>query len=109
MKARYLNKKITIQKLGDTVDDFGGVVEGAYQDLATVWASINPITGKEAFLSNTDFATVSHKIRIRYLAGVNASMRIVWNDRVFKIKYFINYQEANREVEFLCEEQINGN
>lgn len=109
MRAGSLDKKITIQQLGNTVDDFGGIVEGGYTDFATVWASINPITGKEAFLSNTDFSTVSHKIKIRYLAGVDASMRIAWNDRVFKIKYFINYQEANREVEFLCEEQINGN
>ena len=109
MKARLLNKKITIQKLGEAVDDFGGIIEGGYQDFTTVWASINPVTGKEAFLSNTDFATVSHKIKIRYLAGIDASMRIFWNDRVFEIKYFINYQEANREIEFLCEEKINGN
>ena len=52
MKARYLNKKITIQKLGNTVDAFGGIIEGGYTDFATVWASINPVTGKEAFLSN---------------------------------------------------------
>lgn len=109
MRAGSLDKKITIQKLGDAVDGFGGIIEGGYQDFATVWASINPVTGKEVFLSNTDFSTVSHKIKIRYLAGVDASMRIVWNDRVFEIKYFINYQEANREIEFLCEEQINGN
>lgn len=109
MRAGSLDKKITIQQLGNAVDDFGGIIEGGYQDFATVWASINPVTGKEVFLSNTDFSTVSHKIKTRYLAGVDASMRIVWNDRVFEIKYFINYQEANREVEFLCEEQINGN
>lgn len=109
MRAGSLNKKITIQKLGDAVDDFGGIIEGGYQDFATVWASINPVTGKEAFLSNTDFSTVSHKIKIRYLAGIDASMRIFWNDRFFEIKYFINYQEANKEIEFLCEERINGN
>lgn len=109
MRAGSLNKKITIQKLGDAVDDFGGIIEGGYQDFATVWASINPVSGKEAFLSNRDFSTVSHKIKIRYLAGIDASMRIFWNDRFFEIKYFINYQEANKEIEFLCEEQINGN
>lgn len=109
MRAGNLNKKITIQKLGEAVDDFGGIIESGYTDFATVWASINPVTGKEAFLSNTDFSTVSHKIKIRYLAGIDASMRIFWNDRKFDVIYSLNYKEANKELEILCKEEVNGN
>ena len=109
MRAGSLDKKITIQYIGSTRNDFGEIEQGNYQDFKAVWASINPVSGKESFLSNTNFSTVSHKIKIRYLSGLNASMRIVWKDRIFLIKYFMNFNEANKEIDILCEEQVNGN
>lgn len=109
MRAGNLRHKITIQSIGTTTNDFGEIEEGNYQDFKTVWASITPISGKESFLSNTDFAMVTHKIKIRFIEGLNASMQIVFQGRKFRIKNIRNFAEMGKELEILAEEFINGN
>ena len=93
MRAGNLRHKITIQSIGTTTNDFGEIEEGNYQDFKTVWASITPISGKESFLSNTDFAMVTHKIKIRFIEGLNASMQIVFQGRKFRIKNIRNFEK----------------
>lgn len=109
MIARSLRHLITFQKIGTTKNDFGEIEEGNYQDFKQVWASISPVSGRESFLSNANYSTVTHKVKIRYLDGLDASMQIAYKNRIFLIKYFTNFGELNKEMEILCEEQINGN
>lgn len=106
MRAGYLRNKAEIQLLGDVQDAFGSIVE--YTKFKDVWCSIIPISGKENFLSNTDFAKTTHKIKIRYLENINASMRLVWKNRVFNFTSVRNISERDKEIEILAEEVING-
>ena len=109
MRSGNLRHKIKIQSLGNTTDSvFGGVEPSNYQDFKTVWSSITPISGKETFLANKDFATVTHKIKIRFIPGLNASMQIDFQGRKFKIMNIRNFAEMGKELEILAEEQING-
>ena len=108
MRAGYLRNKAEIQLLGDVQDEFGSVVEDQYTKFKDVWCSIIPISGKENFLSNTDFAKTTHKIKIRYLENINASMRLVWKNRVFNFTSVRNISERDKEIEILAEEVING-
>lgn len=108
MRAGNLKHKVIIQSIGSTVNDFGEIVLGDFQTFKTVWCSVNPIKGSESFLSNTDFAKTTHKIRIRYIAGVNASQRILWGTRIFNFIDVRNSMESNKELEILAEEAING-
>lgn len=108
MRAGNLRAKAIIQSIGDTVNDFGEIEKGDYQTFKTVWCSITPISGKESFLSNADFAKVSHKIKIRYIDGINASQRLTWRGRIFNFIYPRNIGEMNKEIEILAEEVVNG-
>lgn len=109
MRSGALRHKIKIQTLGSGTDAvFGGVKPSDYQDFKTVWSSITPISGKESFLSNKDFATVTHKIKIRFIPSLNASMQIDYMGRKFRIKNIRNFGELGKELEILAEEQING-
>lgn len=108
MRAGNLKHKVTIQSIGTTTNSFGEIEQGDFQTFKIVWCSINPIRGSEKFLSNTDFAKTTHKIRIRYLAEVNASMRILWGSRVFNFIDVRNAMESDKELEILAEEAING-
>lgn len=109
MNAGQLRHKIKIQTIGNTVNAFGEIEQGNYQDFKTVWSSITPVGGGESFLANKDFATVTHKIKIRYIPNLNASMQIDYQGRKFKIKNIRNFAEMGSELEILAEEQINGN
>lgn len=102
-----LRHKIKLQTIGTATNDFGEIEQGNYQDFKTVWSSITPISGKETFLANKDFATVTHKIKIRFIPSLNASMQIDYMGRKFKIKNIRNFGEMGKELEILAEEQIN--
>ena len=107
MRSGNLRNKAVIQQLGSGQDEFGAVNETEFSKFKDVWCSINPVSGKENFNSNTDFAKTTHKIKIRYTAGINASMRLVWKDRVFNFVNVRNFMESDKEIEILAEEQIN--
>lgn len=108
MRAGELRNKATLQKIGTTTNAFGEIEQGAYIDYKTVWCSINAVSGRETFLSNADFAKTTHKIRIRYLSGVDASMRLLYAGRVFSFIYTYDYAERRKEIEILATEVNNG-
>lgn len=108
MRAGNLKAKAVIQSIGTTVNDFGEIEKGDYQDFKTVYCSITPISGKESFFGNADFAKVSHKVKIRYVDGINASQRLVWRSRIFNFIYPRNIGEMNKEIEILAEEVVNA-
>lgn len=45
-----------------------------------VWASIEPLSGREFFAAQQVQADVTHRVRIWYLAGVKSDMRVVTSD-----------------------------
>lgn len=108
MNTGSLNKFAEIQSIGTTTNDFGEIEQGQFTKFKDVYCSITPINGKESFLSNTDFSTVSHKIRIRYTSGINASQRLVFRGRIFEFIYLRDIEEQNKEIEILAKEKING-
>lgn len=101
-----LNKRIIIQSPPTAKDSYGAPT-GDWTDYKTVWASINPIVGKEYFSAETVNNEITHKIRIRYIPGVKPSMRVKYNDRYFEIVGPpINYKEANIELQLMCKELV---
>ena len=108
MRAGNLRNKAIIQKVGTTTNEYGEPEEGDFETFKTVWCSITPISGNEKFLSNADFSKTTHKIRIRYIPGVNASMRLVWKDRIFNFMNTRNIGERDKQIEILAWEDNNG-
>lgn len=109
MRAGNLRNRAVIQTIGSTTNDFGEIEQGQYQDFKTVYCSITPVSGKEVFKSSIDLAKVTHKIKIRYTDGINASQRLSWSGRFFDFVSVMNIGERDKEIEILAEEFINGN
>ena len=84
MKIGRMRYRITIQFPADTVDDYGNAIED-WQDLATVWADIVPVSGREYLTASQATSETTFKIYIRYIPNVNAKMRIIHNDITFEI------------------------
>ncbi len=108
MRAGNLRNKAIIQQLGTTQNEFNEVEEGDFTTFKTVWCSITPVSGNEKFLSNTDFSKTTHKIKIRYIDGVNASMRLLWQGRYFNFMNTRNISERFKAIEILAWEDNNG-
>ena len=74
-----------------------------------LWAAIWPLKGEEAVVAMQTQATISHRLRIRYQAGILPGMRVKLGSRYFNIVAApINIDERNRELEILCQEQVYG-
>lgn len=105
MRAGTLNKKIVFRGNTFAPNGLGERVEQKIDVLIT-WASIQTISGKEQFLSNKNYATLSHKIRCRYSDKINQKQTIKYKDREFKILAVLDIFEKNREQEILVEEVV---
>jgi SPP1 family predicted phage head-tail adaptor len=51
------------------------------------------------------FSKITFKIKIRYIDGVNASMRLVYDSRVFNFIHTKDVMERTKEIEILAWEQ----
>ena len=76
MKSGPLNRRVTIQS-PTTVQDANGEIIPGWTDVATVWASIDDITGREYVAAGATQDSVQTKIGIRYRAGIVPKMRVL--------------------------------
>lgn len=106
MNPGELNKRVTFQRSDTGQDGFGQPVE-IWIDVVTVWASVNPIVGREFFAAETISSELTHKVKIRYRSGITPDMRIKFSERIFEIKAPpINYKENNTELQIMCKELV---
>lgn len=105
LQPGLLRNRVTLQTLSSASDEGGGSTDTPV-DGATVWASVEPLEGDEAMRGMALDATVSHRIRMRYRAGVTAAMRIKLGSRVFHIRQVINVDERNEQLEILASEAV---
>lgn len=85
MRAGKLDKTITIERLGTTVNDYGTVSEG-WSLLHTVKAQLLQSSASEfPASSGTNSETVS-VFRIRHLDGIGLADRIVHDGAVYDLK-----------------------
>ncbi len=105
MRIGELRHRVTIQQKSVTQDTYGAAVE-TWTALAMVWASVEPLQGKEYFSSQQMVAQVDHRIRIRYRAGITPAMRLVWGSRTFDIQAVIEPETRQRELQLMCREVV---
>ena len=105
MRAGPLRHRITIEAPVETQTTDGSIVT-TWQAFATVWASIEPLIGREYFAQQREQAAVSHRIRMRCQSGITHKMRIAWGTRIFEIESVLNVGERNREIVLMCQESV---
>ena len=107
VNAGDLRQRVTIQAppAPETPANAFNEPSGTWTNLVTVWASIEPLSGREVFLAAQMQTNVSHKITIRFTPTVSAAYRIVYGSRVFYIRSVLRLP-ADRPIylELQCEE-----
>jgi len=106
--AGWLRHRIKLQTQSVSQNNYGEKIN-VWQDFATIWASIEPLRGREYIEASGKKAEVTHRIRIRYLANIKAGMRVIYGNRVFEIiSPPIDILEKHEEIELMCKEIENG-
>ena len=88
---------------GETQDTFGEPIR-TWTTSETVWASVEPLTGRERFQAQQVQPEVTHKVKMRYNTSVNAKSRLLYGSRVLQVEAVMNPEERNAEFEILCKE-----
>jgi SPP1 family predicted phage head-tail adaptor len=82
MNAGSLRYRLTIQAIDKTPTTAGETAD-VWSDIATVWASIDPLDGRELWIAKQQQATETHKITMRYRDDITAEMRGVCNGTTY--------------------------
>lgn len=99
MEAGKLNRRATIQRR-EAGEDTYGQPSSAWVDVATVWAAIEDIKGRQFFAAQADQSQVHTKITIRYIAGIEATMRVLHGAVVYDIHAVLG--QGREALELMC-------
>jgi SPP1 family predicted phage head-tail adaptor len=103
MQAGRLDQRITIKQKVATQDTFGGETV-TWTDVCTVWAQVQPITGREYLQGKQLQEEQTARIRIRHRNGIVPAMRAHLGSRVFDILDVQNIDTAGKELVLMCRE-----
>ena len=84
MNPGRLNKRIALQRLNQQTNNRGFSTED-WQTVATIWASVRKIRGREIYNSESTHAEKTKTFIIRYMSGIDEGMRIVYENTAFDI------------------------
>lgn len=111
--ARYpalgtLRERVTIQQESRAADGGGGaaLTWAAITGGTDIAARVEPLSGRESLHAMAMEAQVSHRVTIRYLAGIVAGMRVLYGSRALNIRAAINIDERDRFIELACDEGV---
>ena len=102
MQAGKLTQRIRIEAPESTQDEIGQPTQG-WALVAEVWADIRLLGGLESIRADVVTSSTQASIRIRWRAGIDASMRVVHGATVYGIRS-VNPDVARRQfVDLICE------
>lgn len=104
MRAGLLRERITIKRQSTlTSQEWGtqGSLSSIIQnDVATVSASVVPVTPDETFVQQGVMASTGYEIKMRYRPDILSTDRILWRDKLLDIVGEpINVNQRNRELQ----------
>ena len=97
-----LRRRVRIEEKGVERNEYGEEII-TWQPVATVWAAVEALRGRELTDRKQEGAEVTTRIIIRYRDGIRPSMRVVWGEHIYDIQSVI--PSARREwIEMLATE-----
>ena len=105
MRAGDLNKRGTIQYIARSKNSFNEDIE-TWTTLDTVWCSIEPVSGSERWLQQERVSEATYKIRMRYRANINPTMRLKNKNRYLQFLAVLNLEENSKELFIPAKEVI---
>ncbi len=103
MQAGKLRHRVELHSATAEQDTYGESID-TYASYATVWASVEPLQGRELEHAQQISAETNHKVIIRYNSSVASEHRVIFGSRTLEITAIINPQERNEYQILMCKE-----
>ena len=104
MQPGTLRERVELQQATETRSSLGEVTQD-WTTYATRWESVKTLRSSEALNANQQGLTITHRVRLRYVATLKSSDRINWKNRKLHIVSVIELENATVH-ELLCEEVV---
>jgi len=91
----FLRVELALQTATLTPDGLGGHTEN-WAEIATVFGRIEPVSARAVFGAAQTLETVTHRITMRWRAGVTSGMRFARAARIFEIVTVHDPDETGR-------------
>lgn len=109
MLAGRLRHRVTLQRRVET-QQATGEVTWSWADVAEVWASVEPLQGREYLAAAQVQSGLSTRIRLRHRPGLDEKLRVVHvaepgspgRVQVYDVLSVVNVNERDREVHLMC-------
>lgn len=98
-KFEVREKKVVI-KAPDSTRDANGQPTPTYVDFATLWASIEDLSGREFVAANATQNSALTRIGIDYIEGIEANMRVVHGSTIYNIEAVLG--QDKRSLMLMC-------
>ncbi len=98
MEIGALRQRITLERLSTFVNESGFETE-SWEEVGTVWAAVTNLHGREYFAAAAVQAENTVKFTIRYLKGMDCSMRISFRGKHYNIIAIDNIKYQKRYLE----------
>jgi len=105
MDAGKLDKLISIEKRTLTQDAAGQEYE-TWVSIATVYANVKPLIGRDYLAAKQTVDEQSHDVTIRYRRGLHRKMRVNYLSRIFEIFGIIDPDEKREWLYLKCREVV---
>jgi phage head-tail adaptor, putative, SPP1 family len=109
MTIGSMRQRVNIQTLAANPVQEASGLRDLYTTIATVWASVEPVSGNTEFASKQIGEEVTHRVVIRYRSDVTAENWISWRGRRFRIRKVRDLEERRRYQILDCEEASKEN
>lgn len=87
--------RMEVQEVVSEPDAMGQPTQ-IWKTIQVRWASILPLTARELYFTKTVRPETSHRITLRYFAGLTSSNRLKMGVRIFNILGLINENEIKK-------------
>lgn len=105
LPAGRLRHRIEIQNYEMTQDDWGQPIY-TWTHWADVWASVEPLQGREFLAAMALQSQTTVRIRMRYRPGVTSQMRVLWGGRIYGIESVIEPQSRRHALQLMCKTSL---
>ncbi len=94
-----MRRRVTIEKETSSSNDGYGHPINTWTKLATVWARVDPIVGRELVEGQALLGTDPRRVVIRYRTDITREMRILIDSNPYTIKSIIDVDDRRKKLE----------
>lgn len=103
--AGQLRHRAQLQQPRNSQDSYGQKVP-VWETVATVWVSVEPISGRELTQASQTQADATHRVHLRYYPGLAPRWQLLYRGRTLRALSVRDIEERGIWMELECVEQL---